>query len=77
MKSAQPLLALVFLATTVVSIPAALRVNNAPEYSLGMDSPEDFDWNLQESRLVQLAPDVEPVWMTELDKVCYPYLMLY
>ncbi|KAH9985794.1 peptidase [Russula compacta] len=69
MKSPQPLLALVFLATTVVSIPAALRVNNAPEYSLRFDSPEDLDWNLREMRLVQLAADVEPVWMTELDKI--------
>ncbi len=76
MKSVQPLLALVFLATTAVSIPTALRVDNVPEYSLSLESADDFDWNLQDMRLVQLAPDVEPVWMTELEKVI-PALMLY
>jgi hypothetical protein len=76
MKSAQPLLALVFLATTAVSIPTALRVDNVPEYSLSLESADDFDWNLQDMRLVQLAPDVEPVWMLELEKVI-PSLMLY
>ena len=76
MKSVQPLLALVFLVTTAVSIPTALRVDNVPEYSLSLESADDFDWNLLDMRLVQLAPDVEPVWMTELEKVI-PALMLY
>jgi hypothetical protein len=68
MKTVQPLLALL-LATTAASIPAALRVDNAPEYPLSLEVPEDFDWDLQEMRLVQFAPDAEPVWMTELEKV--------
>lgn len=61
-------LALVLLATTAASIPA-LRVDNAPQYSLSLEVPEDFDWNLQEIRLVQFSPDAEPVLMTELEKV--------
>jgi leucyl aminopeptidase len=44
-------------------------VHNVPEYALPVESPEDFDWDLQEMRLVQLAPDTEPVWMTELEKI--------
>ena len=69
MKTVQPLLALALLATTAASVPTALRVDNVPEYPLSLDVPEDFDWNLQEMRLVQFAPDAEPVWMTELEKV--------
>jgi hypothetical protein len=69
MKTVQPLLALVLLAATATSIPAALRVDNAPQYSLSLEVPEDFDWNLQEIRLVQFSPDTEPVLMTELEKV--------
>jgi len=69
MKSVQPLLALVLLATTAVSIPAALRVGNVPEYPLSLETPDDFDWDLQDMRLIQLAPDAEPVWMTELEKI--------
>ncbi len=76
MKSVQPLLALVLLATTAVSTPAALRVDNVPEYPLSLETPEDFDWDLQDMRLVQLAPDAEPVWMTELEKVI-PTLVSY
>jgi hypothetical protein len=76
MKSVQPLLALVLLATTAASIPAALRVGNAPEYPLSVETPDDFDWDLQDMRLVQFAPDAEPVWMTELEKVT-PTLMSY
>ncbi|KAH9993263.1 peptidase [Russula vinacea] len=63
------ILALLLLATTATSIPAAFRFYNAPEYPLPVESPEGFDWNLQEMRLVQLAPDAEPVWMTELEKI--------
>lgn len=63
------LLALLLLATAVTSIPATFRVHNVPEYALPVESPEDFDWDLQEMRLVQLAPDTEPVWMTELEKI--------
>ena len=66
------ILALLLLATTATSLPAAFRLQNVPEYSLSTESPEDFDWNLQEMRLVQLAPGAEPVWMTELDKVTIP-----
>jgi len=69
MMFARPLLALVLLATSVTSVPAQLRVGNAPEYPLSLGSPEDFHWDLQEMRLVQLAPDAKPVWMTELEKV--------
>ena len=76
MKSVQPLLALVLLATTAVSVPAALRVNNVPEYPLSLETPKDFDWDLQDMRLIQLAPDAEPVWMTELEKVI-PTLVSY
>ena len=76
MKSVQPLLALVLLATTAVSIPSALRVDNVPEYPLSLETPEDFDWDLQDMRLIQLAPDAEPVWMTELEKVI-PNLVSY
>jgi len=76
MKSVQPLLALVLLATTAVSTPAALRVDNVPEYPLSLETPEDFDWDLQDMRLIQLAPDAEPVWMTELEKVV-PTLVSY
>lgn len=65
------ILALLLLATTATSLPAAFRLQNVPEYSLSTESPEDFDWNLQEMRLVQLAPGAEPVWMTELDKVTH------
>ena len=65
------ILALLLLATTATSIPAAFRFHNAPEYPLPVESPEGFDWNLQEMRLVQLAPDAEPVWMTELEKVTH------
>jgi hypothetical protein len=66
------ILALLLLATTATSIPATFRLhNNVPEYSLLVESPDDFDWNLQEMRLVQLAPDAEPVWMTELEKVTH------
>ena len=68
MQLARSLLTLVLLATTVASTPTALRVNNDPEYPLQLGS-DDFDWNLQEMRLVQMAPDTEPVWMTELEKV--------
>ncbi|KAF8265465.1 peptidase [Lactarius quietus] len=68
MQLARSLLTLVLLATTVASNPTALRVNNVPEYSLQLGS-DDFDLNLQEMRLVQMAPDTEPVWMTELEKV--------
>jgi len=53
----------------VSSTPALLRVDNAPEYPLQLESFEGFDWDLQEMRLVQMAPDTEPVWMTELEKV--------
>ena len=67
------LLALLLLATAVTSIPATFRVNNVPEYTSPLDSPEDFDWDLQEMRLVQLAPDTEPVWMTELEKVNHTF----
>ena len=63
--------ALLLLATTATSLPAAFRLQNVPEYSLSTESPEDFEWNLQEMRLVQLAPGAEPVWMTELDKVTH------
>ncbi|KAI0271153.1 peptidase [Russula aff. rugulosa BPL654] len=55
------LLALLLLATAVTSIPATFRVHNVPEYALPVESPEDFDWDLQEMRLVQLAPDAEPI----------------
>jgi len=68
MQLAHSLLALVLLATTVASTPAALRVNNDPEYPLQLAS-DDFDLNLQDLRLVQMAPDAKPVWMTELEKV--------
>ena len=62
-------LALLLLATAVTSIPPTFRVQNVPEYALPIESHEDFDWDLQEMRLVQLAQDTEPVWMTELEKV--------
>ncbi|KAH9046050.1 peptidase [Lactarius hengduanensis] len=68
MQLARSLLTLVLLATTVASTPTALHVNNDPEYSLQMGS-DDFDLNLQDLRLVQMAPDAEPVWMTELEKI--------
>jgi leucyl aminopeptidase len=68
MQLAHSLLALVLLATTVASTPAALRVNNDPEYPLQLAS-DDFDLNLQDLRLVQMAPDAKPVWMTELEKI--------
>ena len=68
MQLARSLLTLVLLATTVASTPMALRVNNDPEYPLQLGS-DGFDLNLQEMRLVQMAPDTEPVWMTELEKV--------
>ena len=68
MQLARSFLTLVLLATAVASSPTALRVNSDAEYSLQLDS-NDFDLNLQEMRLVQLAPDAEPVWMTELEKV--------
>ncbi|KAH8980228.1 peptidase [Lactarius akahatsu] len=68
MQLARSLLTLVLLATTVASTPTALRVNNDPEYSLQMGS-DDLDLNLQDLRLVQMAPDAEPVWMTELEKI--------
>jgi hypothetical protein len=70
------LLALLLLATAVTSIPATFRVNNVPEYALPVESPEDFDWDLREMRLVQLAPDTEPVWMTELEKVNHTLVSL-
>jgi hypothetical protein len=70
------LLALLLLATAVTSIPATFRVHNVPEYALPVDSPEDFDWDLQEIRHVQLAPDTEPVWMTELEKVNHILVIL-
>lgn len=65
------ILALLLLATTATSIPAAFRLHNVPEYPQSFQVPEGFDWNLQEMRLVQLAPDAEPVWMTELEKVTH------
>jgi leucyl aminopeptidase len=68
MQLARSLLTLVLLATAVASTPTALRVNSDAEYPLQLDS-DDFDLNLQEMRLIQLAPDSEPVWMTELEKV--------
>ena len=68
MQFAHSLLALVLLATAVASTPAALRVNNEPEYPLQLNS-DGFDLNLQDLRLVQMTPDTEPVWMTELEKV--------
>jgi hypothetical protein len=68
MQLARSLLTLVLLATTVASTPAGLRVNNDPEYQLQLVS-DDLDLNLQEMRLVQTAPDTEPVWMSELEKV--------
>ncbi|KAH9052874.1 peptidase [Lactarius deliciosus] len=67
MQLARSLLTLVLLATTVASTPTALRLNDDPEYWLQMGS-DDFDLNLQDLRLVQMAPDAEPVWMTELEK---------
>ena len=70
------LLALLLLATAVTSIPATFRVHNVPQYALPVESPEDFDWDLQEMRLVQLAPDTEPVWMTELEKVNHTLVSL-
>ncbi len=70
------ILALLLLATTVTSIPATFRVHNVPEYALSVESPEDFDWDLQEMRLVQLGPDAEPVWMTELEKVIHTLVSL-
>jgi hypothetical protein len=74
MKPLRPLLALVLLATSSAAIPAALRVDNAPEYPLSLESSEELNWNLQDRRLVQFAPDAEPVWITELEKVI-PALM--
>jgi leucyl aminopeptidase len=68
MQLTHSFLALVLLATTVASTPATLRVNNDPEYPLQLGS-DDFDLNLQDLRLVQMAPDTEPVWMTELEKI--------
>jgi leucyl aminopeptidase len=68
MQLAHSLLALVLLATTVASTPAALRVNNEPEYPLRLGS-DGFDLNLEDLRLVQMSPDTEPVWMTELEKI--------
>ena len=68
MQLARSLLTLVLLATAVASTPTALRVNSDTEYPLRLDS-DDFDLNLQEMRLVQMAPDAQPVWMTELEKV--------
>ena len=70
------LITLLLLATAVTSIPATFRVHNDPEYTLPFESPEDFDWDLQEMRLVQLAPDAEPVWMTELEKVNHTLVSL-
>ncbi|KAH9963857.1 peptidase [Russula dissimulans] len=69
MKPLRPLLALVLLATSSAAIPAALRVDNAPEYPLSLESSEELNWNLQDRRLVQFAPDAEPVWITELEKI--------
>ena len=71
MKSFQSLLALVLLATSAAAIPAALRVDNAPEYPLSLEFFEEPDWHLQDMRLVQFAPDIEPVWITELEKVVH------
>ena len=68
MKLPQSLFTLVFLATTVASSPPALRLNNVPEYPLQLGS-KDLDLNLQDLRLVQMAPETEPVWITELEKV--------
>ncbi|KAI9455453.1 peptidase [Lactarius psammicola] len=68
MQLAHSLLTLVLLATTVASTPTALRVNNDPEYPLQHDT-DGFNLNLQDLRLVQMAPDTEPVWMTELEKI--------
>ena len=68
MQLARSLLTLVLLATAVASTPTSLRVNSDTEYPLRLDS-DDFDLNLQEMRLVQMAPDAQPVWMTELEKV--------
>ncbi|KAI0295823.1 peptidase [Multifurca ochricompacta] len=69
MKLTQYFTALVLLATQVASIPTLLRVDNAPEYTFQLETPEDFDLNLQELRLVQMAPDAEPIWITELEKI--------
>jgi hypothetical protein len=69
MKPVQSLIALALLYTTVSSTPVDFRVGNAPEYPLLPQSFEGFDWDLQDMRLVQMAPDAEPVWMTELEKV--------
>ena len=75
MQLAHSLLTLILLATTVASTPAALRVNNDPEYLLQLDS-DGYNLNLQDLRLVQMAPDTEPVWMTELEKVL-TFLLLW
>ncbi|KAI0259270.1 peptidase [Gloeopeniophorella convolvens] len=71
MKSFQPLLALVYLAATVAASPAALRVEDAAEYQFQLTQPQGSfaGWDLDEMRLVQLAPDAEPVWMTEMEKI--------
>ena len=64
----QTLIALVLLSTVVSSAPATFRVDNAPEYLLPQ-SFEGFNWDLEDMRLIQMAPDAKPVWMTELEKV--------
>ena len=54
MKSVQPLLVLVILATTAASISRSFMRGQFPRISSVL---LDFDWNLQDMRLVQLAPD--------------------
>jgi hypothetical protein len=74
----QTLIALVLLSTVVSSSPATFRVDNAPEYPLLPQSFEasfeGFDWDLEDMRLIQMAPDAKPVWMTELEKVLSTFI---
>jgi hypothetical protein len=76
----QTLIALVLLSTVVSSSPATFRVDNAPEYPLLPQSFEasfeGFDWDLEDMRLIQMAPDAKPVWMTELEKVFSTFIYL-
>ena len=62
--------ALLSFACLVSSSPISGLVDNSLAATDGF-APEypGFDLNLRELRRVQLSPDAEPVWWTELQKV--------
>lgn len=69
------LLSACLAAATPVSV---LLENSALNWNLNpLGTYPGYSLNLQDLRLVQLQPDGDPVWWTELEKVSSPIHVIY